>query len=112
MRMNLHFQGFELRLHELRAKFGSFQLAFAETVVITECVTHSEDEPVDEHPFIEVDIREIEDSAPRKTARPSYDEHIQNDVSNEQSNGQKDAYAEVKGSSSSPIVTFETIAPG
>ena len=64
VRMNLHFQGFQLRLHELRAKFGSLQLTLAETVVITECVAHSENEPVDKHPFIEVDIREIEDSAP------------------------------------------------
>src|ERR1044071_4504436 len=54
MWMNLHFQSFQLRLHELRAQFGSLQLAFAETVVVTESVAHSEHDPVNEHPFIEV----------------------------------------------------------
>ena len=61
MRMNLHFQGFQLRLHELRAKLRSFQLTFAITVVVVERVAHQQDEPVNQQPVIEVVVDKIED---------------------------------------------------
>src|ERR1043165_1132031 len=112
MRMDLHFQGFQLRLHELCAQFGSLQFAFAETVVITERVTHTEDDPVNEQPFVEIEQCEIEDSGRRNTTRPSHENHVQDDMSHEQRAAQKDAHAEMKSRSSSPIVTFETITPG
>ena len=112
MWMNLHFQGFQLRLHELRAQFGSLQLAFAETVVVTERVAHSEYDPVNEHPLIEVEKSEIEEPERGNTARPSYESPVQDEMRHEQRAAQKDACAEVKSRSSFPIVTFETITPG
>ena len=112
MRMDLHFQGFQLRLHELRAKLRSLQLAFAITVVITERVAHTDDDPVKEHPFVEVVIGGVEDSAPGNTARPSHENHVEEKMSHDQRAAQKDAYAEVKSRSSSPIVTFDTVSPG
>ena len=112
MRVDLHFQRFQLRLHKLRAKLRSLQLAFAETVVITERVAHSEDDPVNEHPFVEVVKRDAEDSAPGNTARPSQNSHVENKMTHDQRAAQKDARAEVKSRSSSPIVSFETITAG
>ena len=112
MRMDLHFQGFQLRLHELRAQFGSLQLTFTETVVVTERVAHTDDDPVKEHPFVEVVISGVEDPAPGNTARPSHENHIEEKMSYDQRAAQKYAYAEVKSRSSSPIVSFYAVTPG
>src|SRR5215510_7211476 len=48
VRMNLHLQRFQLRLHQLSAKLRSFELVFAVTVVVIECVAHQQDEPVNQ----------------------------------------------------------------
>src|ERR1700752_672621 len=110
--MDLHFQGFQLRLHELGAQLRSLQLAFAKTVVITECVAHTDDEPVKEHPFVEVVIGDVKNSAPGNTARPAHDNHVEEKMSHDQRAAQKDAENEVKGRSWSPIVSFNTVTTG
>src|ERR1043166_4984710 len=62
VRMNLHLQRFQLRLHELSAKLRSLQLVLAEAVVVVEGVAHQQDEPVNQHPAIEVVVKIAEGS--------------------------------------------------
>src|ERR1043165_6572977 len=60
VRVDLHLQRFQLRLHELGVKLRGLQLVSAVTVVVVERMAHQQDEPINESPMIKVVVEKIE----------------------------------------------------
>ena len=69
VRMNLHLEGLELCLCQLSSQSRSLQFSFAITRVVIPCVTHQEDEPVNQEKTIEVWVEKIKGPIKREPIR-------------------------------------------
>src|SRR5690349_9282080 len=109
MRMHLHLECFQLRLHELRAKLRSFQLTFPVAVVVTERVTHQQYRPVDEQPFFKVQVRKTKDSESCDICCQVKDDHQRQIMKREQNDAQDYAEDKVKSTAAQPIMALKAI---
>src|SRR5215216_2455795 len=109
VRMNLHFQGFQLRLDKLRAEFRSLQLTFTIVVVVVVGMTHEQDCPVNEEPAVEVPVNKTEDSEWCNLRGSTPKHHQQDVVNNKKSADDQETEEKLEQEPLQPIVTLYAI---
>src|ERR1051325_773005 len=111
VRMDLHLQRFQLRLHQLGAKLRSLQLVLAITVVVVERVAQQQDEPVNEHPAIEVVVKKVEDAERRDLRSVRAEHHEKDKVQRDQSAGQHNTEEKMQQRPSHPVAPLDAETP-
>src|ERR1043165_9716101 len=107
VRMDLHLQRFQLRLHQLGAKLRGLQLVLAITVVIVERVAHQQDEPVNQRPVIEVVIEKIEHPERCDRRCTTHRRHEGYEMKRDQSAGKHDTEKQMKQRAAYPVASFD-----